>query len=117
MALGLALLGIAGVVGYAVSRRTREIGLRMALGATSRDVVRLVLREGLPPVLAGCVAGTAAALAAGQAMRALLFGVQPSDPVSLVAAPALLLATALVAMSVPAVRALRVDPLALLRQD
>jgi predicted permease len=117
VALALASVGIYGVLAYLVTQRTREIGIRMALGARAADVVRLVLREGMGPVVLGGVAGMAAALAATRAIRTMLFGVTPLDPVSFAAAPALLAIVALLACYLPARRATRVDPLVALREE
>jgi putative ABC transport system permease protein len=116
-ALALAAVGTYGVVAFMVGRRTREIGVRMALGARARSVVTLVLREGLAPVLAGLAAGVAGAFALGRALAGLLFGVPPHDPGAPAAAAALLFASALLACLVPARRAARVDPAAALREE
>ena len=118
-ALGLALaaVGIYGVVSFLVAQRTREIGIRMALGAGPVDVRRLVIADGMAPVLAGTAAGLAAGLMATRAIRGLLFGVTPLDPVSLVAAPAILAVVAWLACYLPARRATRVDPLVALREE
>ena len=115
VALGLAAIGIYGVVSYLVTQRAREIGIRMALGARAADVLGLVLREGMAPVVLGGAAGMLAALAATRALRSMLFGVTPLDPVSFAAALALLAAVALLACYLPARRATRVDPLVALR--
>jgi putative ABC transport system permease protein len=117
VALGLAAIGIYGVVAFLVTQRTREIGIRMALGARAADVLRLVLQEGMAPVAFGAAAGMLAAVAATRALRTMLFGVTPLDPVSLAAAPALLAAVALLACYLPARRATRVDPLVALREE
>jgi putative ABC transport system permease protein len=116
-ALLLAAVGIYGVVGFLVAQRTREIGIRMALGARGTDVLRLVLREGMAPVVLGAAAGMLVALAATRTFRTMLFGVTPLDPVSLAVAPAILATVALLACYVPARRATRVDPLVALRED
>ena len=117
VALVLSAVGIYGVLAFLVTQRTREIGIRMALGARSADVVRLVLREGMAPVVVGGAAGLVAALGATRAIRSMLFGVTPLDPVSFAAAPALLAAVALLACYLPARRATRVDPLVALRDE
>jgi putative ABC transport system permease protein len=117
VALVLAAIGIYGVVAFLVTQRTREIGIRMALGARGADVLRLVLRQGMFPVLLGAMAGVLGAVAATKAIRSMLFGVTPLDPVSLAVAPALLAAVALLACYLPARRATRVDPLVALRDE
>jgi putative ABC transport system permease protein len=117
VALLLSGLGIYGVLAYVVAERTREIGIRMALGARAADVVRLMLREGLASVAAGAGIGVAAALALGRLLRALLFGVTPLDPLSVIGAPALLAAIAAIACYLPTRRATRVDPIVALRED
>jgi putative ABC transport system permease protein len=117
VALALSAVGLYGVLAYLVAQRTREIGIRMALGARAADVVRLVLREGMAPVAVGGVAGMMAAVLATRALRSMLFGVTPLDPVSFAAAPALLTVVALLACYLPARRATRVDPLVALREE
>ena len=117
VALALSAIGIYGVLAYVVTQRTREIGIRMALGARAADVMRLVLREGMAPVAGGTAAGVLAALLATRVLRTMLFGVTPFDPVSLAAAPVLLGAVAFIACALPARRATRVDPLVALRND
>jgi predicted permease len=117
IALGLAAVGIYGVVAFLVTQRTREIGIRMALGARAGDVLRLVFRDGLAPVVLGGAVGMIAAFAATRGIRSMLFGVTPLDPVSFAAAPALLAAVALLACYLPARRATRVDPLVALRDE
>ena len=106
----LAAVGIYGVVAFSVGLRTREIAVRLALGATPRDVTRLVLREGLGPVLAGLALGLIGAVAAGRALGSVLFGVGAVDPPTLTAMAVLLLLVAVLASVVPARRAVRVDP-------
>jgi putative ABC transport system permease protein len=117
VALALSAVGIYGVLAYLVTQRTREIGIRMALGARAGDVVHLVMREGMAPVLVGGALGIAASLAATRAIRSMLFGVTPLDPTSFAVAPALLAAVALLACYLPARRATRVDPLVALRDE
>jgi len=117
LALALAAVGIYGVVSFLVAQRTREIGIRMALGARASHVRRLVIAEGMGPVLIGSAAGIAAGLLATRAIRGLLFGVTPLDPLSLAAAPGILAVIALLACYLPARRATRVDPLVALRDE
>lgn len=116
-ALFLAAVGVYGVVSQSIARRTQEIGIRMALGASRTDVCRMVVREGLMPVIAGLGAGLAGTIAAGRLINALLFAVRPSDPVTLAAVVLALIGAALVACAVPAVRAARLDPLTALRVE
>jgi putative ABC transport system permease protein len=117
VALALAALGIYGVVSFAVSERTREMGLRMALGAEPRHVFRMVVRQGLGLSLGAIVAGTLVALALGRVLERLLFGVDARDPLTFAAVAAILLAAAFVASAVPARRATRVDPTTALRAE
>jgi putative ABC transport system permease protein len=117
VALALATLGVYGVVAYAAAERTREMGIRVALGATRGDVARLVLRQGLAIALAGGAVGLAGALAATQVLRSLLYDVTPSDPATFAAVAALLLVTVVVAGWTPARRAAAVAPTEALRAD
>ena len=117
VALILAAMGIYGVTSYAVSRRTREIGIRVALGAEGRDVMRLLLRQGMMLAAVGVVIGLALAAAGAQVIRSLLYGVSGMDPVTFVAASLLFVAVALIATWLPARRALRVDPITALRNE
>ena len=117
LALLLAGVGLYGVLSYAVARCTHEIGIRMALGAQSRDVLWLVLREALKLVLVGGVIGLLTAAYATQLTERLLFGLKPNDPLSLAAAILLLLLVAALASYLPARRATRVDPLVALREE
>ena len=117
LALVLAAVGIYGVVTYSTRQRTRELGLRMALGAQSRDVMRLILRQGAVMLLAGTVAGLAASFAATRLLGRLLFGVTATDPLTFVAVPLLLAAVSIAACYVPARRAVRLDPLEALRHE
>jgi len=117
VALVLSAVGIYGTLAYLVTRRTREIGIRMAIGARRTDVLRLVMRQGMSPIAVGAGLGIVGSLVAARAIRSLLFGVTPNDPVSLVLAPTLLAVVALVACYLPARRATRVDPLVALRDE
>ncbi len=116
-ALLLTMLGIYGVVAFLMGRRRREIGIRMALGAQSRDVLRLVLRQGMKPVAVGCIAGLAGSLAATRLVASQLYCVSPTDSLTLGGVMALLLATALLACWLPARRAARVDPMEALKTE
>jgi putative ABC transport system permease protein len=117
VALLLAAVGIYSVLSYIVRGRSREIGIRTALGARTSDVVRLVIVEGMAPTLVGIAAGTIAALASARVMKTLVFGVSASDPLTLAAVVAALAVVALVASLLPAYRALRLDPVKVLRAD
>jgi predicted permease len=116
-ALLLAGLGIYGVLSFMVSERTHEIGIRLAMGAQSRNILRMVVGQGLRLAVAGAVAGLAVALVVSQLMAGLLFGVRPSDPLTFSAVAILLIVVALLACYLPARRAVRVDPLIALRHD
>jgi putative ABC transport system permease protein len=117
LAVVLAAIGLYGVVSHGVSQRTAEIGIRMALGATSADVNRLVVVQGLKPALAGVVLGLAAAAFASRVLQTLLFGVVPLDPLTFSLVPPLLLAIAALACYGPAARATRIDPTKALRTE
>ena len=117
IALLLAALGIYAVVSYSVSRRTREIGVRLALGASRREVGRLMVREGMLLAGAGCSAGMLSSLLLARFLGRLLYGVGPADPLTFVVTPLLLLAVALLANIIPARRAMRLDPMLALRQE
>jgi ABC-type antimicrobial peptide transport system permease subunit len=117
LALGLASVGLYGVVAYAVAQRTREIGIRMALGAQRRDVVRMVMRESLIPVLIGLCIGLVAALLLARFIASMLYGVAPSDPGSIAIAVAAMLGVALLAAGIPARRAAHVSPMTALRYE
>ncbi|PYV29436.1 MAG: ABC transporter permease, partial [Acidobacteria bacterium] len=117
VALLLAAVGIYSVLSYIVRGRSREIGIRTALGARTSDVLRLVIVEGMSPTLVGIAAGTIAALASARVMETLVFGVSASDPLTLAAVAATLALVALMSSLVPAYRALRLDPVKVLRAD
>jgi predicted permease len=117
LALVLAAVGLHAVIAYSVSQRTRELGIRMALGAESQAVARLVIGEGLGLGLAGTIAGCAAALAATRLLRAMLFGVQPHDPWTLGVVGAGLLLVSVAASAVPALRAMRINPVDMIRAE
>jgi predicted permease len=117
VALLLAAVGIYSVLSYIVRGRSREIGIRRALGARTSDVIRLVIVEGMSPAIVGIAAGTIAALASGKVIETLVFGVSASDPLTLAAVGATLAFVAFVASLVPAYRALRLDPVNVLRAE
>ena len=117
LALLVAAVGLYGVLSYAVTQRSREIGLRIALGATSGSVVRLVIARGAALTAIGLVCGTAGARAAASAMRSLLYSVEPADPATLAASVAMLSVVGLAACVLPAMRASRLSPLEALRED
>ena len=116
-ALLLATIGVLGVMAYSISRRTREIGVRVALGAARADVLRMILGQGLRTILIGVVIGIGGSLALMRTLESLLFGVTSSDPVTFGAVTFLLMASALFACYVPARRATKVDPIVALRND
>jgi putative ABC transport system permease protein len=116
-ALVLAAVGIYGVTAYSVSQRTREIGIRMALGAQARDVVRMVIGQGSRLVMVGIGLGLATSLVATRALASQLYGIRPSDPITFAAITGLLAGVALLAAYIPARRAMRVDPMLALRHE
>jgi putative ABC transport system permease protein len=116
-AVGIALVGIYGVMAYAVSRRTREIGIRMAIGANQKDVSRMVVRQGMTLTAAGLAVGLAGAVGLSRLITSQLFGVQPTDPATLASVLTLMVAVAVAAGYLPARRAARVDPMVVLRTD
>jgi len=117
LALILAAVGIYSVLSYTVRRRIREIGIRMALGASNHDVIRLVLADGLKPILAGVALGLAAALALGRVVSSLIFGVRATDPLTFAAVALLLLLVGILATIIPAYRATGIEPVRILREE
>lgn len=117
IALVMSVMGIFATVSFSVSRRLKEVGIRMALGAGKRNIVALLLRQGMLPVFLGAGAGIALAAAAAQVLRAMLFGLSPFDPLSFLGTAAILLAAGAIAAWIPARRAVRVDPMVTLRYD
>jgi putative ABC transport system permease protein len=116
LALGLASIGLYGVMAYSVNMRRREIGVRMALGATERGTVSLIVRQGIGLVAAGIGLGLLGSLLVGRALSGMLYGLHPADPVSLGGAAAVLLTVAALACYLPARKASRIDPLLALRE-
>jgi len=117
IALVMAAVGVFGVMSYAVTLRTREMGIRLALGARPQEVRRMIVADGLKQAAVGVAAGVGGALWLTRLMDSLLFGVKPSDPLTLATVAVLLLATAALACYLPARRATRVDPLIVLRAE
>jgi ABC-type antimicrobial peptide transport system permease subunit len=117
LALIVACVGIYGLLSYQVSRRTHEIGVRLALGAQRGDVLRLVIRRGAILAVLGAVIGIAAALAVTRYLQSFLFGVKPSDPLTIIAVAFGLIAVALLASYIPARRAMKTDPMVALRYE
>ena len=117
LAFTLAAIGIYGVVAYGVAERRREIGIRMALGARAGEVLGMVVRQGLRPVLVGTALGLPGALAAGRLLRSMLVGIGPTDPVTFLGVPLLVGLVAVLASALPARRAARMDPVSALRAE
>jgi len=115
VALMLGTVGICGVVAYSVSRRTRDIGVRIALGALQTDVLSWILLSGMKPVLVGLFAGLVGAFMIGRSIRSVLFEVAPTDPTTVLGVAVLLLVTSALACYIPARRAARIDPIVALR--
>jgi ABC-type antimicrobial peptide transport system permease subunit len=117
LALVLAAVGIYSVLSYTVRRRVREIGIRMALGATHSDVLSMVVADGMKPILVGVGIGLAVALALGRVVSSLIFGVRATDPLTFAMIAALLVVVGLLATVIPAYRATRVEPIRILRDE
>jgi predicted permease len=117
LALVLAAVGIYSVLAYAVRRRVREIGIRMALGATYSDVLKMVVADGMKPILLGVAIGLAAALALSRVVASLIYGVRATDPLTFAAVALLLVAVGLLATIFPAYRATRIEPVRILREE
>jgi ABC-type antimicrobial peptide transport system permease subunit len=117
LAIFLAAIGLYGVIAYSVARRTREIGLRMSVGAAGRDIFRLVVREGIISAILGAAIGLLAAAAGSRLLASLLYGVSERDPMTFGVVPLVLLAVAFAASAAPALVASRIDPMRALRYE
>jgi ABC-type antimicrobial peptide transport system permease subunit len=117
LAVLLAAVGIYGVLSYTVRRRIREIGIRIALGATNSDVLKMVVSDGMKPILVGVAVGLVAALALSRLVASLVFGVRPTDPLTFGCVVVILTAVGMLANILPAYRATRVEPVRTLREE
>jgi putative ABC transport system permease protein len=117
LALTLALVGVFGVLAYSVQQRTREFGVRIALGASAGSVLRLVMSSASSVIFIGIAIGLASAAVLSRSISTFLFGVQPLDPITFVLVPLVLMATAAIAVAAPAWRAARVDPVVAFRNE
>jgi putative ABC transport system permease protein len=117
IALLLASIGLYTVIAHAVSQRTQEIGIRLAIGATAQDILKLVFVQGMIPLGIGLTIGLAASLAVNRVLESMLVRVSPADPVTLVAVSAVLIFSATLGCWIPARRAMRVDPVVALRHE
>jgi len=117
LALALSCLGLYGLLSYEVARRTRELGIRMALGAQRRDLMRMVVRKGALLLLIGIAAGVCLSLGVTRLLASMLYGVHSADPLTMTSVAVLLTLVALAACYVPTRRAMRVDPMAALREE
>jgi putative ABC transport system permease protein len=117
IALMLAAVGLYGVMAYSVTQRSHELGIRIAVGASPRDILRLVLGQGVRMTLLGAAIGLVASLAVTRALSSLLFGVSTTDPVTFIVVPVVLAFVAILACYLPARRAMRVDPIIALRYE
>jgi len=117
LALLLAAVGVYGVLSFAISRRTREMGIRLALGANTRDVFLLVVRDGMLLVGAGLLLGLAGGIVGARSLASFLYGISPSDPATYAVMITILVAIAFIACAIPARRAMRVPPITALRYE
>jgi putative ABC transport system permease protein len=117
VALTLAAVGIYGVMSYSVARRTREIGIRISLGAGPAEVLRMVMRQGMAQALAGAIAGLISALLLSRLMAKILYGIRPSDPFTFCGVAIVLGLAALLAICIPARKATRIEPMLALRNE
>ena len=117
MALLLSAIGLYAVTAHSVSQRTREIGVRMAIGAAAEDIRRMILRDGMLPVASGVIFGLAASFAVNRILQSQLVGVSPYDPITMAVAPVVLVSVALLACHIPARQAMNVDPAVAIRYE